>query len=292
MIVLKKILTFAPNCGATRIIPIKFHTFNSGEEHVTLDTESLECSGNVSLECSGNVSFEIRVRLDNSAELIKLLLVTDAVRRTFGDYKINLIMPYIPYARQDRACVNGDAFSLKVFANIINSQNYNKVIVADAHSMVSTALINNVEEITQDQIVSDTIFIKYKPYDFIIAPDAGESKKAEAIVKGLSNYDVELIQALKVRNKQGQIVSTKILCDDLQNKSCLIVDDICAAGGTFKALAKVLKEKNAGEIGLYVTHGVFDHGVETLLSDGIDQIYTTDSLDIKDNRVNIIKNFF
>ncbi|CCJ77069.1 Ribose-phosphate pyrophosphokinase [Cronobacter muytjensii 530] len=64
---------------------------------------------------------------------------------------------------------------------------------------------------------------------------------------------------------------------DVKDKAVLIVDDLCDAGGTFIGSAQVLRDAGARSVSLYVTHGVFSKGVENLLNNGIDQLYTTTS---------------
>lgn len=71
----------------------------------------------------------------------------------------------------------------------------------------------------------------------------------------------------------------RILDDvDLTDKTVMILDDICDGGRTFIEAVKHLREAGAKRVELYVTHGIFSKGVENLLDNGIDHIYTTNSL--------------
>jgi ribose-phosphate pyrophosphokinase len=269
-------------------VEIKFHTFSGGEEHV-----------NVILPSPAIVSssVEILARIDSSSELMRLLLVTDALKR-LGIKTIELVLPYIPYARQDRVCNLGDSFSLKIFANLINSQGYSRVHVTDAHSTVATALLDNVVERAQSTfafpLASRLRILGLANYSYIVAPDAGASKKAVDFARGYNlSSKIDVLQALKVRDPAtGNITKTELLSDNLDGADCLIVDDICDGGRTFTELAKVLKDRGAGSIGLFVTHGIFSRGLDPLFEGGIDAIYTTDSFHQPDSRVQIIHNFF
>ena len=90
------------------------------------------------------------------------------------------------------------------------------------------------------------------------------------------NGEPEVIQAQKMRNlKTGEIIKTEIL-GDVKGKKVLIADDICDGGRTFIELAKVLKNKGAVEVSLFITHGIFSKGLE-VFEGLIDAIYTTDS---------------
>lgn len=209
----------------------------------------------------------------------KIALLVDIVRSINSRSQILLFMPYIPYARQDRRMVRHDGFSMKVFANLLNSLKLDSVMVFDSHSDVATALIDNVVHVTQEQII-DTNPINHglsTNYDVIVAPDAGALKKIHKVAKALKKPVVVLD---KERNVQtGEITGTKLLSpiSDVEGKCCLIVDDICDGGATFIAAAAELKQAGAENVSLWVTHGIFSRGVEHLLDNGILNIHTTDS---------------
>lgn len=207
-------------------------------------------------------------------------------------------LPYIPYARQDRVCAPGDSFSLKLFANLINAQGYDKVYVTDAHSTVATALLENVVERPQSSfavgLASRLGILGLANYKYIVAPDAGASKKAVDFAKTYNLMThVDVVQALKVRDPAtGAITKTTVLKDDFVEDDVLIVDDICDGGRTFTELARALKDRGAGRIGLFVTHGIFSRGLDPLFAEGIDDIFTTDSFYQSDDRAEIVHKFF
>lgn len=208
---------------------------------------------------------EIFVNITNSADVMALLMATDALRRA-GCGTIDLMMPYIPYARQDRVCAPGEALSLKVFADLINSQNYRSVEVWDAHSDVALALIDRVQHKKQYRFVNPLLLTS--DHDYLVSPDAGSLKKIYEISGG-----VPVIRADKTRDPEtGAITGTSVYCDVLGNKNVLIVDDICDGGRTFIELARVLKGKTYGNIDLYVTHGIFSKGLD-VFEGLVDTIY-------------------
>src|SRR5438128_10926716 len=93
----------------------KQFVFSGGEVHIKLDPL---------YKTSMAKEIMIRHRVNNSQNLMELLLAADAVRRQFPDMPLNTFIPYIPYARQDRPMVDGEPFSLKVFANILKTANF------------------------------------------------------------------------------------------------------------------------------------------------------------------------
>lgn len=206
--------------------------------------------------------------MPQAEELTLLCLLVDALKR-IGVGSIRLYVPYLPYGRQDRACVEGEAFSLKVFANIINSLNFSAVETWDAHSDVTGALINNLLHTPQWACINNTN-VRIRDLTFV-SPDAGANKK---MLENCQFFEkTGFIRADKVRDvNTGAITDTVVYCDDLQGASVLIVDDICDGGSTFIPLAKKLREKGAGEVGLYVTHGIFSKGLQ-VFEGVIDNIY-------------------
>lgn len=219
-------------------------------------------------------------KIRNSEDLMKLLLVTDAHKREYG-HNFKLFMPYIPYARQDRVANEGEALSIKVFSDLINTQNYEQIYVLDPHSDICMATLNNVKEIAK---INDEYLAKVIPHYeevIVVAPDAGAFKRLSKTIKR-----VPLIYATKNRNTvTGELSNVEIHTGGISiaGKRLLIVDDICDGGGTFILLAKELNKVNNNpqihfdsKLELYVTHGIFSKGVDELLKN-YRIIYTTNS---------------
>jgi ribose-phosphate pyrophosphokinase len=228
---------------------------------------------------------QILARIINSNELIKLAMIKNAILNFVYDpknIKIKLIMPYVPYGRQDRVCVKGEAFSLKVLTDYINFLNFDKVTIYDPHSDVTSALLNNVKIIDQLEIIKNFRSFSNQVFNggVFVSPDAGSNKKTSKIAGFFEHSD--FIRADKLRNlATGEIKETIVYTNDLEGRDVFICDDICDGGRTFIELAKTLKTKNCGKVYLFVTHGIFSKGVDVLLDNGIDRIFTTNSFDSK-----------
>lgn len=257
-------------------------------------------AGEVSIKLNNNYGYfeyggenTILARIQNSDDLFKLALLKDALGR-MDKNPINLFLPYVPYARQDRVCDKGEAFSLKVFANFLNSLQFNKVTVIDPHSLVSEALIDRVKVITQLDVINKNLeFSKRAAGCMLISPDAGANKKT-AEVAAFFNHS-SFVRADKLRDlTNGKIKETIVYFDNFYGRDVCILDDLVEKGGTFLLLAQELKKKSCGKVILYVTHGVFggkekDSVIQNLLNNGIDEIWTTNSYrnDIDNIGVNV-----
>lgn len=250
------------------VYPIPVEKFPGGEVKVTLPERFLKRFGEAGMEHICGIQTLIR----SSDDLMALVMLVDAIQEEFVYPNIMLDLPYIPYARQDRVCNKGESLSIRAFAKIINSLGFQGVQVADPHSDVAPALINNCVVVSQDKLFMEYYYrnIDHRTDWGIISPDAGANKKVGKICKRLGKDS--FIQADKERNlKTGEIIRTVVHQQSVP-KNVLIVDDICDGGRTFIELAKVLREKGAENIGLYVTHGIFSKGKEVLL-EHIDEVH-------------------
>ncbi len=249
-----------------RLVPRKTLIFSGGEVQFSLDELALR------LGTQSNKRVRIAVQLTDSVKVMELVMAVDAIRRLVPDAKLELSMPYVPYARQDRVMNPGEALAVKAFTDLINSLNFSAVYVADVHSDVTLALINNVHHSTVEQ------FTKVIPIEtsnvVLVAPDAGSIKKVSTVAKTFNHATpAPMVRADKLRNTTtGEITGTVVYSDHIGDKDFLIVDDICDGGRTFLELAKVLRPKTNGKIYLYVTHGIFSHGLNVF--DGvIDRVF-------------------
>ena len=220
-------------------------------------------------------------RIQKADHLIEIMLAADALRRCQVK-SLCLVLPYLPFARQDRMMDYGEPLSVKVMADILNSLNFDRVVLFDVHSEVSLALINNSVSIRNYWLVKDVLkdykggvgpFDKELPY-VIVSPDAGAYKKIFHLCQAI-NYTGEIVQGTKVRDTTtGKIKGMSIDKTDLSGKNAFIIDDICDGGGTFIGLAEKLKDAGAEKVGLVVSHGIFSKGTDL---PGIDHIWTTNS---------------
>lgn len=220
----------------------------------------------------------IYARLMDSDMVMCLVNLVDALRTRFGDCTMNLFMGYIPYARQDRVCNKGESLAIKNFTNIINSLNFSKVYVADPHSDVAPALIDNVRIKPVEQILAAnfelSIRLRQESNLVLVSPDYGATKKVQKVSKYFGGIPV--VQGTKERDLATGALTGFDLYGDVNGKHCFIVDDIGDGMGTFLGLAKILKERGATGISIYVSHGIFSKGMKIL--DGIfDTVYTTNS---------------
>lgn len=230
---------------------------------------------------------------ESNEEMVAVMFLTRHLQRN-GILFIDLVMPYIPNARQDRVKGSNDVFTLKYFAEFINELAFDTVTVLDPHSSVSEALIDNIiienpkkyicETIERLEVIHRPILStpvldsnKLNPNRLIVFyPDEGAMKRYSGLINipyafGIKKRDWESgkIAGLDVAGSTNLVAGSDVL----------IIDDISSRGGTFYHSAKKLKELGANKIYLYVSH------CEATILDGeifksglIDKVFTTNSI--------------
>lgn len=240
-------------------IPYKLIKFSGGELHVNLDLS------NFPKDLDEATAISITAAKYEPHFIVELALIKNALSKEFNTQLLleHLTMPYIPYARQDRVCSDGDAFSLEVFAKQLNALQFDSVLVADPHSDVAPALINNCSVLSVLDLFIVNNITQY--YSHLVAPDAGAYKKVQKIGE---YFEKEVIPCLKTRDvSTGRLSNTIVVTDGLREpiQRMLVVDDICDGGMTFILLGKKLKELYPNvPVDLYVTHGIFSKGTDEL----------------------------
>jgi len=250
-------------------IQFKPMVFPDSQPHIKIDIASV--SG-----LKRSEPLKMLTRISNTNDLLLALFVKNTL-----DYlefeKIELSISYLIAARMDRVMLDGEPFSLKVVAGILNQARFHRINIFDPHSEVTTALIEHSYSISNHLFVKDALddyFSKNPKTSFcLVSPDAGALKKIHNLAQYLQVEDV--VECMKERDlKTGALTNFKTTTTDLSSQSCFIIDDICDGGGTFAGTAKMLKEKGAKKVVLIVSHGIFSKGPDI---DFVDEIYTTDS---------------
>lgn len=264
------------------------------------------------IESIGN-SVKIEWQYENDNEFFLLFCCVKHIKQNFKNTEIVLNIPYVYGARMDRTKSNEEVFTLKYFANFINSLNLDKVVIFDPHSDVTPALMNNVQVINPEQMILNTIDV-IKKIDtnhklVIYFPDYGAKKrygnyfKGYDIVFGIKNRDWNTgkILGIDICDSDGINLNYSVNFKDvLKDKTVLMVDDIVSYGGTLAYSADKLKEFECGDIYAYVSHtenSVLNEEkcklLERLKNGTVKKVFTTDSLYTGNSEyIDVIYNFF
>lgn len=267
--------------------PYRSFTFSAGEKQVRIGSvDSWKSTEAIAVEAN----------IQGSEGAMELFMVLNALDNLDLNYpRLDIVLPYLPYSRQDRVCYPGEAFGLEAFLNILvaslpNNVKRPRLITWDVHSDVAEEICRHWKKMTFFNLQSDflltTVFSKTLSSKvdnlIVVAPDKGAVNRATKAANGLIGWgcpEDRILFGEKVRDPDnGEILGTLIFMQEgessvhllpdrpqasnLKGKPMLIVDDICDGGRTFIELAKVLRQFEPSEIILYVTHGIFSKGFE------------------------------
>ena len=226
----------------------------------------------------GNSIFIIQsVSSPANDNLMELLLCIDALKRSSAK-NITAVIPYFGYARQDRKVVPRTSISAKLVSNLITNSGADRVVTLDLHS----GQIQGFFDIPVDNLFATPIFARHikrkiKTKNMIcVAPDVGGTARARALGKML-NVGLAIVD--KRRPAPGKSVVMNVI-GNVKDKTCIIVDDIIDSGGTIVNAAKILKQRGAKDVHVYVSHGVLSgDAVEKIRKSQIKNLVITDTID-------------
>lgn len=204
--------------------------------------------------------FDIRWHFESNEEIFYIYALKRHLDTEFPSFCKNLRMWYIPYARMDRVKSENDVFSLKWFAEIINSMKFDAVYVADPHSNVSCALIERLKYVNIKSYFGNLKCEEFnqKFEDFVIAfPDYSAYKRYSEFFPENRMIYFEKNRNWKTHKIEGMRINMNgFSVDEISNKNILIVDDILSYGGTMYGCVKSIFDniKNPLSIYTYATH--------------------------------------
>ena len=226
----------------------------------------------------GNSIFVVQATSNPANDnLMELLICIDALRRSSAK-NITAVIPYFGYARQDRKVVPRTAISAKLVSNLITNAGANRILSVDLHA----GQIQGFFDIPVDNLFSTPIFAKHIKRKLrinnliCVAPDVGGVERARSLGRRI-NVSIAIVDKRRPAPGKSEVMN---IVGNIKNKNCVIVDDIIDTGGTIVNAAKALKDKDAKDIYVYITHAVLSgQAVEQIEKSQIKKLITTDTID-------------
>ncbi len=226
----------------------------------------------------GNSVFVIQATATPANDnLMELLLCIDALRRSSAK-NITAVIPYFGYARQDRKVVPRTSISAKLVSNLITNAGAHRVVTVDLHA----GQIQGFFDMPVDNLFTTPIFARYirkniKSKNLIcVSPDAGGIERTRGLATKIK-ADLAIIDKRRPEPGKSKVMN---IVGNVQDKDCIIVDDIIDSGGTIVNAADALVKKGAKNVYVFVTHAVLSgDAVNKLQKSKIKKLIITDSID-------------
>lgn len=210
--------------------------------------------------------------------LMELLIMIDALKRASAG-RINAVIPYYGYARQDRKVKSRDPITAKLVADLIVSSGANRVVTMDLHaSQIQGYFDIPVDHLQGSPILSEYFIKKFSQSNedvMVISPDLGGVTRARHFAEKLG-CPIGIIDKRRPKANVSEIMN---IIGDVKGKKCIMVDDMVDTGGTVAHAAKALKELGATKVYCAFSHPVFSgKAIETLEASQIDEIVFLDTI--------------
>lgn len=246
--------------------------FADGEIKITIDESIRGCEVYVVQSVSDPVN----------TNLMELLIMVDALRRASAA-KINVVMPYYGYARQDRKARSREPITAKLIANLLEMDQISRLVTIDLHA----PQVQGFFDIPVDHLQATSLFTKYIEEQnlgddiVVVAPDHADvnlaRKYAERIKASIAIIDNRNDE---VRERTEQEVPEYVI-GDVKGKTAIIVDDIVDTGVRMNLSAQALKNFGAAKVYGIATHAVLSaDAVNTLQNSPLEKMIVTDTIQL------------
>ncbi len=209
--------------------------------------------------------------------LMELLICIDALRRASAK-RITAVLPYFGYARQDRKPGPRTPISAKLVANLITVAGANRVLSVDLHA----GQIQGFFDIPTDNLYGAPVMSADVQARFggrqvtVVSPDVGGVVRARALAKRLDNAPLAIVDKRRERPGESEVMN---IIGDVEDRFCILVDDIVDSAGTLCNAAAALREGGAAEVVAYCTHGVLSGAaVSRVDNSALTELVITDSI--------------
>ena len=281
------------NCDVREI---KILTGNSNHKLVdkiceNLGVEQAKCK--VSTFSDGEIAIDIAetVRGDDvyviqstsnpvNNNLMETLILLDALKRASA-YRINVVMPYYGYARQDRKTKAREPITSKLVADLLTAAGAQRIVAMDLHA----GQIQGYFDIPVDHLTAVPALANYfkdfvNPEEYIVvSPDLGGVTRARNFANEL-NLPIAIIEKRRPKPNVSEVMN---IIGDIEGKNAILVDDIIDTAGTICNAAVALKKNGAKNVYGCATHGVLSGpAVDRLENSVMEKFIITDTIDFKD----------
>lgn len=241
--------------------------FEDGEMVVKID--------NIKKLNNENVVVIQSISNDVNDSLIELIFTLDVLKNA-NTKSIKLLLTYTGYSRQDRIFSLNESFSFKIIAEMLSKYFVSKIYLIDIHAPQTIGFFNvpciNID--VQD-FICGLIKDKYKN-PLLISPDVGNVKTIVSISQKL---DVEYSVAVKYRPCPNENKILSLVGTNVENKDCIIIDDIVDSAGTLCNVAEKLAKNGANNIVAYITHPVLSKkAFERIKNSYITKLYVSNTI--------------
>jgi ribose-phosphate pyrophosphokinase len=215
--------------------------------------------------------------------IMEQLIMIDALKRASAK-RITVIVPFYGYARQDKKHRGREPISARLMADLFKAAGANRLMTVDLHtSQIQGFFDGPVDHLFALPLLAGHVASRVDRSKItVVSPDAGRVRVAERWTDVLG-APLAIIHKRRDPDIPNQVRVLEVV-GDVQDRICVVVDDMIDTGGTIVKAAETLFENGASEVIVAATHGILsDPAREKLQESGISEVIVTDTLPISED---------
>lgn len=212
--------------------------------------------------------------------LMELLVMVDAVRRASA-YRVTAVIPYLGYSRQDRRPRSARVpITARLVADMITNAGAHRALTVDLHAdQIQGFFSVPVDNIYASPILLGEVWRQKYPDLVVVSPDVGGVVRARALAKRLDDAELAIIDKRRPRPNESLVMH---IIGDVQDRTCVIIDDLVDTAGTLCQAAGALKRHGARKVVAYITHPVLSgKAVKNIENSALDELVVTDTIPLR-----------
>ena len=217
--------------------------------------------------------------------LMEQLIMIDALKRGSAK-RITAILPFSPYARQDKKHRGREPISARLVADLLKTAGADRIVTVDLHTdQIQGFFDGPVDHMRAQPLLVGYIKDNYAGHDVVVvSPDSGRVRIAEKWADSLGGVPLAFIHKTRDPLVPNQVKSNRVV-GEVQGKTCVLIDDMIDTGGTIAAAVSLLHEDGAGDVIIAATHGVLsDPAAARLAGCGAREVIVTNTLPIGEEK--------
>ena len=200
-----------------------------------------------------------------------------AIRCADGAHDVCAVIPYLAYARQDRAFLEGEVVSIALVAKLLQSAGVRHVITVDIHSKLAMSHFASVQNVSSIPLLAEYASRMMLCRPIAVSPDAGGADRAKEFAKH-SKIDALVLKKSRDRTT-GEVKVDEKLDIDVSGRDALLVDDMISSGGSMVKAAEVLHNRGAGKVYAMCAHALLiGDAAQKIKAAGVQDIIATNSV--------------
>jgi ribose-phosphate pyrophosphokinase len=217
--------------------------------------------------------------------LMEQLLMIDALKRGSAK-RITAILPFYPYARQDKKHRGREPISARLVADLLKTAGADRIVTVDLHTdQIQGFFDGPVDHMRAQNLLTGHIAERYPTENMVVvSPDSGRVRVAEKWADALDGTPLAFIHKTRDPKVPNQVVSNRVV-GDVAGKTCVLTDDMIDTGGTIAGAVNLLHRDGASDVIIAATHGVLSPPAAQRLADsGAREVIVTNTLPIGEDK--------